>query len=80
MLVSNSACDLDLEMIAAITPIVARGRAKAAVKRRGEPRDLSVRSVEILGETLHIAAIGGKGPSRQYGLMRSLAATRRILA
>ncbi|MFO7567803.1 MAG: hypothetical protein R6X02_34505 [Enhygromyxa sp.] len=80
MLVASSHTPLDLEMLAAITPIVSRGRAKANVKRNGEQRELSVKSIRVLDETLHIAALGGDASARALGLMRTVTAARRILA
>ena len=79
MLVSSSHTPLDLEMLAAITPIVSRGRAKANIKRNGEQRELSVKSIRVLDETRHIAALGGDAQSRALGVMRSVTAARRIL-
>ena len=80
MLVSNSRTPLDLEMLAAVTPIVARGEARASIKRAGEDREYAVDTMEILGEVLHVAVLGGERASRTIELTRSLAATRRILA
>ncbi len=80
MLVASSHTELELDMLAAITPIVSRGRAKATVKRNGEDRDLSVKSIRVSGETLHVAALGGDAPSRAMGVMRSVTAARRILS
>lgn len=79
MLVAASHTPLDLEMLAAITPIVSRGRAKANIKRNGEQRELSVKTIRVFDETLHIAALGGDGSNRALGLMRSVTAARRIL-
>jgi hypothetical protein len=79
MLVASSTTPLDLEMLAAITPIVSRGRAKANIKRNGEHRELSVKSIRVFDETLHIAALGGDASNRALGLMRSVTAARRIL-
>ncbi|MCA9683674.1 MAG: hypothetical protein KC431_00670 [Myxococcales bacterium] len=79
MLVSSSRTELDLEMLAAVTPIVARGRAKASIKRNGEQRELSVKSIRVLDETLHVAALGGDASGRALGLMHSVTAARRIL-
>lgn len=79
MLVASSHTPLDLEMLAAITPIVSRGRAKASVKRNGEQRDLSVKSVRVLEETLHIAALGGDASTRAMGVMRAVTVARRLL-
>ncbi|EDM78806.1 hypothetical protein PPSIR1_32447 [Plesiocystis pacifica SIR-1] len=80
MLVSNSHTELDLEMLAAVTPIVARGRAKASIKRNGEQRELGVKTIRVLDETLHIAALGGDSSGRALGLMHAVAAARRILS
>ncbi len=80
MLVSSSLTELDLEMLAAVTPIVARGRAKANIKRNGALRELSVKSIRVFGETLHVAALGGGPSGRALGLMHSVTAARRILA
>jgi hypothetical protein len=79
MLVAASHTPLDLEMLAAITPIVSRGRAKANVKRNGDQRELSVKSLRVFDETLHVAALGGDAQSRALGVMRSVTAARRIL-
>ena len=79
MLVAASHTPLDLEMLAAITPIVSRGRAKANVKRNGEQRELSVKSLRVFDETLHVAALGGDAQARALGVMRSVTAARRIL-
>jgi hypothetical protein len=80
MLVSNSNTPLDLEMLAAVTPIVARGEARASIKRGGRARELAVDSIEVLGEVLHVAVLGGADDSRITELSRTLAAARRILA
>lgn len=77
--VSHSSTDLDLSMLAAVTPLVARGRARASVKRDGEERGLSVKSIEVLGETLYVAALGGKFGPRERELATSASATKRIL-
>jgi hypothetical protein len=79
MLVASSHTPLDLEMLAAITPIVSRGRAKANIKRNGQNRELSVKSIRVLDETLHVAALGGDSQGRALGVMRSVTAARRIL-
>jgi hypothetical protein len=79
MLVASSHTPLDLEMLAAITPIVSRGRAKASVKRNGEQRELSVKSIKVLDETLHVAALGGDPSERALAVMRSVTVARRLL-
>ena len=80
MLVASSKTDLELDMLAAITPIVSRGRAKATIKRNGDDRELSVKSIRVFGEILHVAALGGDSASRALGVMRSVTAARRILS
>lgn len=80
MLVASSQTALDLEMLAAITPIVSRGRATASIKRNGEHRDLCVKSIRVLEETLHIAALGGDPSTRALGVMRSVTVARRLLS
>lgn len=80
MLVCHGQTELDLEMLAAVTPIIARGRAKASIKRNGMHRDLTVKTIKVHEETLHVAALGGDACSRALGLMRSVAAARRILS
>lgn len=79
MLVASSQTGLDLEMLAAVAPIVSRGRARASVKRNGDLRGLGVKAVKVLGETLYVAALGGEPSARALALMRSVTATRRIL-
>ena len=79
MLVTASDCTLDLAMLAAVTPIVARGHVVANVKRGGKPRELAVRSVEVLGETLHVALLGGDLQARELEVAATAAATERIL-
>jgi len=80
LLVSNSATPLDLSMLAAVTPIVGRGKAVPRIKRNGEKRELSVRELEFEGDLLYVAALGGDSSSRQRELGRSLRAAKRILA
>ena len=79
MIVAKNATDMALDMLAAVTPIVARGKAKANIKQGGNPKELSVKSVRILGEVLHVAALGGQSDRREAEIRRSLAATKRIL-
>lgn len=79
MLVCTSSCRLDLTGVAAVAPIVARGKATARVRRGGSNRELSVQSEEIGGELLHIAGLGGDTDSRQRELRHVLEAARRIL-
>lgn len=80
LVVCNSQTGLDLRMLAAVTPMVARGRVNASIKRRGEDRQLSVRSIELQGETFHVAALGGQFGAREREIAASVAAARRILA
>jgi hypothetical protein len=79
-LISTSDTHLELEELAAVTPMVARGRVGARVSRHGHERGLSVRTMRVLGETLHVAALGGRATQRERWVTQSLAATRRILA
>jgi hypothetical protein len=80
LVVCNSQTNLDLRMLAAVTPMVARGRVTAQVKRRGESRELSVRTIDLLGETFHVAALGGGFGAREREIASGVAAARRILA
>lgn len=79
MLVSKSSTDLDLAQLAAVTPIVGRGVADAAIRRGGAARGLSVQPVEILGEVLYVAALGGARVAREREVKKSLEAADRIL-
>ena len=79
ILVSNSTTELDLAMLAAVTPLVARGAARTNVRRDGVEREYSVRSIKVLGETLFVGALGGNFGPRERGLATSANATRRIL-
>ena len=80
LVVCNSQTGLDLRMLAAVTPMVARGRVRASVKRRGEDKSLSVRTIELEGETFHVAALGGEFGHREREIASTVAAARRILA
>lgn len=80
MLVAKSDTDLDLTMLAAVTPIVGRGKAVPRVRRGGEPLDMSVDTLELLGEVLYVAALGGTHKSRVREVAGSMAAARRIMA
>lgn len=79
ILVSSSTTELDLAMLAAVTPLVARGSARASVKRDGAEREYSVRSIKVLGETLYVGALGGKFGPRERELATTASAARRIL-
>jgi hypothetical protein len=79
ILVSNNTTELDLTMLAAVTPLVARGTAKAMIRRDGAPLEFSVRAVEVLGETLYVGALGGNFSNRERELAASTQAARRIL-
>lgn len=79
ILVSSSTTELDLSMLAAVTPLVARGTAKANVKRDGNEREYSVRSIKVLGETLYVGALGGKFGPRERELATTASAAKRIL-
>lgn len=80
MLVAQSETDLDLAMLAAVTPIVGRGKAIPRVRRGDEPLDMSVDTLELLGEVLYVAAIGGNHRTRVREVAGSVAAARRIMA
>lgn len=80
MLVAKSDTALDLSMLAAVTPIVGRGKAVPRVRRGGEPLDLSVDTLELLGERLYVAALGGTYRTRAREVAGSIAAARRIMA
>jgi len=80
MLVAKSDTELDLSMLAAVTPIVGRGKAVPRVRRGGELRELSVDTMEVLGELLYVAALGGSYRTRSREVAGTMAATRRILA
>jgi len=80
MLVAKSDTDLDLTMLAAVTPIVGRGKAIPRVRRSGEPLDMSVDIIELLGEVLYVAALGGTHRNRAREVAGSMAAARRIMA
>jgi hypothetical protein len=80
MLVAKSRTCLDLTLLAAITPIVGRGHAIPRVKKDGVPRDMAVHVMELGGEKLYIAAVGGKYLARARELGESSAAAQRILA
>ena len=79
MLVGSSHTDLELSMVAAVTPIVGRGRALPRIKRDGHKRDMSVQPLKMQGETLYMAAIGGSHVARRRELAGSCAAAQRIL-
>jgi hypothetical protein len=79
ILVSNNTTELDLSMLAAVTPLVARGTAKALIRRDGAPLEFSVRTIEVLGETLYVGALGGNFNNRERELTASASAARRIL-
>jgi hypothetical protein len=79
MLVGSSHTELELAMVAAVTPIVGRGHALPRIKRDGEKRDMSVEPIHMQGELLYMAAIGGNHMSRRRELASSCAAAQRIL-
>lgn len=80
LLVAHSDTDLPLEMLAAVTPIVGRGKAVPRIRRDGEMRELTVDTMELHDELLYVAALGGDRRSRRREVHGSMAATRRILA
>jgi hypothetical protein len=79
MLVGSSHTELELAMVAAVTPIIGRGQALPRIKRDGEKRDMSVRPMQLQGEMLYMAAIGGSHIARRRELASSCAAANRIL-
>lgn len=80
MLVARSRCDLDLAMLAAVTPIVGRGQAVPRIKRDGKPLDFSVTTIELAGERFFVGALGGRHTERRRELDVGAAAATRILA
>lgn len=80
LIVAKSDTDLELEMLAAVTPIVGRGKAIPRVKRDGEVREMSVDTMELHDELLYVAVLGGDRRVRRRELDGTMAATRRILA
>lgn len=79
MLVAKNRTGLDLAMLAAVTPIVGRGKALANIKRNGRSLDFTVRPVTVGDEILYVGALGGTFGARQRELVTGAAATRRIL-
>jgi hypothetical protein len=77
--VTASSTTLNLDELAAVAPIVGRGRALATIRRNGQERELSVRRLQVLGETLYVTALGGAARGREREVLASAAATRRIL-
>lgn len=80
MLVAQSDSGFDLSMLAAVTPIVGRGRAIPRIKLDGEPLEMNVYPVELHDELFYLAALGGTRTTRYRELAGSSAATKRILA
>lgn len=80
LLVSNSPTAFDLTMLAAVTPIIGRGRAKPRIRRGGEHRDMTVQEVHLEGEVLYVAAVGGERSHRLREIRIGSAAAQRILA
>ena len=81
MLVANSTTKLDLNFLAAVTPIVGRGRAGARVLRGGKPRDFSVRKVQILNEDFYVVAVGSPtSKAREAEINTCSAALKRIFS
>ena len=80
MLIANSHGDLDVTELAAVTPIIGRGRASARVRRAGAFRPLTVKPVFVGGEHLYVTGVGGEFGARQREVASSIAAVRRILA
>jgi hypothetical protein len=79
LLVSNSPTRLELTELAAVAPIVAHGRAMARVRIAGAEKQLCVRTMRLLGETLHVAALGDPGSRGERAVSQGCAAAARIL-
>ncbi len=79
-LVSRSESSLDVEELAAITPIVARGRARASVRRKGEERALGITPIYVMGETLYVAGLGPVRADCEKTVIEGARAAVRILA
>lgn len=80
LVVCKSDGKLDVAMIAAVAPIVGQGRAKASIKCAGKPVDITVREIELEGESMYVTAVGGKFGDREREVAASVAAAHRILA
>jgi hypothetical protein len=78
-LVSANRGDLDLEAVAAILPILARGDSSMQIRRSGIVRGLTVTSFQLGDETIHVGLLGGTAAARRTEVPRICAATRRIL-
>jgi len=80
MMVAQSDCDVDLTMLAAVTPIVGRGRAVPKIQRDGRRLELTVEPMSVLDETIYVAVLGGTRRTRTREVKGTAAAARRILA
>jgi hypothetical protein len=80
MLVAKNRTELDVTMLAAVTPIVGQGRAVPRIRRQGRERGMSVRVFELDGEAFYMAAVGGEFIARQRELLSGATAAKRILA
>ncbi len=80
MVVAQSPTPLDLSMLAAVTPIVGRGRAVPRVRRGGQLCEMTVDTLELHDELLYVAALGGDSKVRRRELRGTIAAAQRILA
>ena len=80
MIVAQNDTVLDLSMLAAVTPIVGRGKAIPKIKRNGEALELSIAPFELHDEVLYLAVLGGTRRTRARELAGSRAAATRILA
>jgi len=80
MLVARTSGRLDLDELAAVTPIVARGMANARVMRKGRHREFQVHTLDMLGETLYVATLGSDRGACTRAACESVKATSRILA
>ncbi len=79
LLVASSPVDYDLAPLAAIAPIVGRGKVSAHVRRGDERRPMRVEPVEVGQELLYVATVGADDRARAREARWSAAAARRIL-
>ena len=79
-MVAQSETRLDLSVLAAVTPIVGRGRAIPRVQRKGEPLDFRVAPVVVGDDLLFVGALGGSRVARSRALRGVTAAAARILS
>ena len=76
---AHSSTRLDLSMLAAVIPLVSRRCVRVRVRRRGNPKGLTVRALNVRDEILYVAGLGGSSQSRAREVTLGSAAVRRIL-